>query len=136
MNGNEIKTKHTNNSKNGRSFGCSCITFIFSFIIKDCLANNKNTLHSLGNNLILLALSNFNTIFVPADLLKEMTRNYFQLDLFFIYIIELQWVAANLQPKVVLYLRTFTGNFTFKLSRLLFSDLNIMKRLSEVNMWS
>lgn len=82
MYGNEIKTKLTNNSKHARRFGCSCIAFIFSFIIKDCLANDENTLHSLGNNLILFALSNFNAIFVPADLLKQIPRNYFQRHLF------------------------------------------------------
>lgn len=101
MYGNEIKTKHTNNSKNARGFGCSCITFIFSFIIKDCLANNENTLHSLGNNLILLALSNFNTIFVPADLLKQIATNYCQLHVFFIYVTVVQSIAAKLQVNAV-----------------------------------
>lgn len=58
----------THDSEHAGGFGGCCITFVFCFIFKHRLVDKEDVLSALDDNFVLLPLSDFTSLFEPADL--------------------------------------------------------------------
>lgn len=60
----------TDDGEHARGLGGSRITFVLGLVIKHRLVNDKDSLDSLGDDLVLLSFPDLTTVLEPANLEK------------------------------------------------------------------